>query len=184
MELVLYYIKESASLLISFLILIFVLGVFAYLAIRNFRQNSKLKVGFYGLFMGLKNIDIVKLSTVIIRMFLVFYSLMITVKERIYICLIMVIILSILYIILAPKKIINQIVCTVMEIVMIYFVFVINNYMIEVEYSYITLLMKMCLIVFTILLSTYFLLKDVSDIVDNRWNKEFAKSRKDLKNGE
>ena len=184
MELVLYYIKESASLLISFLILVFVLGSFAYIAMRNFRQDSKLRVGFYGLFLGLKNTDIVKLSIVIIRIFLVFYSIIITIKERVYIGLIMIAILSIIYIILAPRKMVNETVCTLMELVMIYFVYIINSYMVEIEYSPIILMIKICLIVFTILLSTYFLLKNIGDIVDYRWNKEFAKSRKDLKDGE
>jgi len=181
MELVLYYIKESASLLISFLMLIFVLGAFAYWSIRNFRQDSKLKVSIYGLFMGLKNVDIVKLSIVIIRIFIVFYSLMITVKERVYICLIMIVVLSLIYIILSPKRIVNDTVCTLMELVMIYFVYIINSYMIEIEYSLIILLIKICLVVFTILLATYFLLRDINSIVDNRWNKEFTKSRKDIK---
>lgn len=181
MELILYYIKESASLLISFLILIFILGVIAYIAIRNFRQDSKLKVGFYGLFLGLKNIDIVKLSIVIIKIFLVFYSVMITVRAKIIICLIMIALLSLLYIIIEPKKFVNEIVYSLMQIAMIYFVYIINSYMIEIEYSLIILIIKICLIVFTILLSTYFWLRNISDIVDNRWNKEFEKSRKELK---
>jgi len=53
--------------------------------------------------------------------------------------------------------------------------------MIEIEYSLIILLIKICLVVFTILLATYFLLRDINSIVDNRWNKEFTKSRKDIK---
>lgn len=181
MELVLYYIKESASLLISFLILVFVLGIFAYMTMRNFRQDSKLKVGFYGLFLGLKNVDIVKLSIVIIRIFLVFYSVMITAREKVFICLIMIGLLSLLYIILSPKKIVYEIVSTLMEIVMIYFVYIINSYMVDIEYAPEILMIKVCLIVFTILLSTYFLLRNIGDVVDYRWNKEFAKSRKELK---
>lgn len=181
MELVLYYIKESASLLISFLILMFLLGIFAYIAMRNFRQDSKLKVGLYGLFLGLKNIDIVRLAIVIIRMFLVYYAIIMNSKDKVFLSLIMIGLLSLIYIILTPKKIINETVLSLMQIVMIYFVNIINSYMTEVEYSMIILMIKVCLIVFTILLSTYFLLRNINDIVDNRWNKEFAKSRKDLK---
>lgn len=180
MELVLYYIKESASLLISFLILIFVLGFSAYMTMRNFRQDSKLKVGFYGLFLGLKNVDIIKLSIIVIRIFLVFYSVMITAKEKVFISLIMIIILSIIYIVLTPKKIINETVCTVMEIVMIYFVYIINSYMVNIDFSIEILMIKVCLVVFTILLSTYFLLRNIGDVVDLRWKKEFERSRKDL----
>ena len=182
MELVLYYIKESASLLLSFLILIFVLGFFTYLAIKNFRQDSKLKVSFYGLFLGLKNIDIFKLSIVIIKMFLVFYALIITIKEIVFICLIMIIILSLIYILLAPKRIVYEMVSSLMQVVMVYFVNIINNYMADIDYSTIIFIIKICLIVFTILLSTYFFLRDIGDIVDSRWNNEFSKNRKDLKN--
>lgn len=183
MELVLYYIKESASLLISFLTLIFVLGIFTYLAIRNFRQDSKLKVSFYGLFLGLKNIDILKLSIVIIKLFLVIYAIIITIKETVFICLIMIILLSLIYIFLAPKRIVYEVVSSLIEIVMVYFINIINNYMSEIDYSPIILMIKVCLIVFTLLLSTYFFLRDVGDIVDNRWNNEFSKNRKDLENG-
>ena len=56
MELVLYYIQESRWLLISFLVLVFALGVFGYVAIRNFRQDKKSKIFFYGLFLRLKNV--------------------------------------------------------------------------------------------------------------------------------
>jgi len=184
MELILYYIKECSSLLMSFLILIFVLGFFTYIMMRNFRQDSRLKVGFYGLFLGLKNIDIIKLSIVIIRIFLVFYSLMVITKEKVFISLIMISLLTFIYIILEPKKFINEIVCTIMQIVMIYFVYTINSYMIEIEYSTIILMIKICLIIFTILLATYFWLKNMAHIVDIRWNKEFEKNRKELENEE
>lgn len=180
MELILYYIKESGSLLISFLILIFIIGVFAYLTMRNFRQDSRIKVGFYGFFLGLKNTDIIKLSAVIIKIFLVIYAMMVTTKEIIIICFIMILLLSLIYIILAVKRIVNETICTLMQIVMIYFVYTINGYMVEIGYSPIILMIKICLIVFTVLLSTYFLLRNIQDIVDNRVNKEFEKNRKDI----
>lgn len=182
MELVLYYIKESGSLLISFLVLIFILGIFAYLAMRNFRQDSRIKVGFYGFFLGLKNIDIIKLSCIVIRFFLMVYALMVTRKEIIFISIIMILVASLIYIILSPKKIINETIYASMQIIMIYFVYIINGYMAEIGYSSIMMMIKICLIVFTILLSTYFLLRNISDIVDYRVKKEFEKNRKEIKN--
>jgi len=184
MELILYYIKESAGLLISFLILMFVLGIVSYLLIRNFKQTSKMKVGLYGLFIGLKNIDIVKLSIAVIRIFLIFYSIMITTKETIFVCLIMLGLLSLMYIILTPKKLVNELVITIIEIVMIYFINIINSYMSEIGFSSIIMAIKICLTVFIILLSTYFLLRNIADIVDSRWKKEFDRNRKDIKNEE
>ena len=183
MELVLYYIKESGSLLISFLILMFVIGILSYIMIRNFRQSSKLKVSFYGLFLGLKNIDIIKITIVILRTFLAFYSVMVLYEEKIYMCLIMISLLSLMYVCLTPKKIIYETVSTVMQIVMIYFVFIINGYMTEVENTSTMLMIKICLIIFVILLATYFLLRNINDIVENRWDKEFKKSRKEVVDG-
>ena len=181
MELVLYYIKENGILLLSFLILIFVIGLFAYMTMRNFRQDSKLKVGFYGLFLGLKNIDIIKISTVVLRALLVFYAVMVTAEYKVYMCLIMIALLTIIYICLYPNKLVNDIVCTFMEIAMIYFIYIINNYMVEIEYSSTIMMIKICLTVFSILLAVYFFLRDLNVIVENRWDKEFEKSRKELK---
>jgi len=184
MELVLYYIKESAGLLISFLILIFVLGIFAYLTMRNFRQDSKLKVGFYGLFLGLKNIDIIKLSIIIVRIFLLFFCTMLTTNDNIYMYIIMITLLSLLYIVLNFKKIVNEIVATLMGIVMIYFIYSINGYIIEIEYNVLLLIIKICLIVFTLLFTTYFGLRDLNDTIESRWNKELKKERKVIKDDE
>ena len=185
MELVLYYIKESSSLLISFLILIFILGIIMYLSIRKFRQGSKVKVGTYGLFLGLKNIDIVKLSIIISKTFLAVYSTMITDKVMVYISILMLIILTFIYIILSPKKLVYETVYTFMEIVLIYFIFTINNYMVEVEFSIIILMIKICLIIFVLVMSTYLLLKNFNNLVEYRWDKEFSKKqRKEISDGE
>ena len=183
MELVLYYIKESGLLIGSFLVLIFILGTFIYLSIRKFRQESKLKVMFYGLFMGLKSIDVLKLGIAIIRAFLVFYATLILKQEQILISIIMIIILSILNIIFSHKKIVFDIVYTVLESVMIYFIFTINNYMVEIETNTVIFLMKIILIIFTIIFASYMLLRDINLIVDTRWNKEFNKNRKEMKDG-
>ena len=64
--------EESRNLLISFLILMFALGMFAYIAMKNFQQDKKSKVLFYGLFLRMNDIDILKLSTVVIKTFLAF----------------------------------------------------------------------------------------------------------------
>ena len=107
MELVLYYIIESKNLLISFLILMFVIGVAGFLAMRNFNQEKKSKIIFYGLFLKMNNIDILKMASVIIRTFLVFYGVLVTDQTQIIICIIMMIIVTIIYIICYPKKIIS-----------------------------------------------------------------------------
>lgn len=178
MELILYYIEESRNLLISFLILMFVLGMFAYIAMRNFQQDKKSKVLFYGLFLRMNNIDILKLSTVVIKTFLAFYATIITNELVIWLCLSMMAILAIIYIACSLKRVIYQIVYTMMQMVMIYLIYIINNYMVEIEYSYVIQGIRICLIVFELMLSTYLFFRDINTIAEDRVNKNFKKENK------
>ena len=178
MELILYYIEESRNLLISFLILMFVLGILAYLAMRNFKQDKKSKIFFYGLFLRMNDIDILKLSTVVVKTFLAFYATIGTEELTMWLCLCMMVILTVIYIVLSFKKAIYQVVYTMMQMVMIYLIYVINNYMVEIEYSYVILGIRVCLIIFELMLSTYLFFRDVNVIAEDRVNKNFKKEKK------
>ena len=178
MELILYYIEESKNLLISFLILMFVLGMFAYMAMRNFQQDKKSKILFYGLFLRMNDTDIMKLSTVVIKTFLSFYATLITNELMIWLCLCMMALLTLIYIAFSFKRIIYQIVYTMMQMVMIYLIYVINNYMIEIEYSYVILGIRVCLIVFELMLSAYLFFRDINMIAEDRVDKNFKKEKK------
>lgn len=185
MELVLYYIKESRDLLISFLIFIFVTGTFAYISMRNFRQDSRFKVNFYGLFLELKSIDVIKLSIIVLRSFLVFYSPFVVDREKLLMFLIMIAILSLCYIIINFKSFIYQLVASLIQIALLYYIYLVNSYMSEVGFLYEIFTIKVCLIVFVILLTTYFLLRDFNTIIESRWNKDFEREkRKEVKNGQ
>lgn len=137
------------------LILMFALGMFAYIAMKNFQQDKKSKVLFYGLFLRMNNIDILKLSTVVIKTFLAFYATIVTNELMIWLCLCMMVILTLIYIVCSFKRVIYQVVYTMMQMVMIYLIYIINNYMLEIEYSYVILGIRVCLIVFELMLSTY-----------------------------
>ena len=183
MELILYYIEESRYLLLSFLILMFVLGVFAYIAMKNFKQEKKSKILFYGLFLRMNDIDILKLSIVVIKLFLAFYATIVTNELIIWLCLIMMVILTIIYICCSFKRVIYQIVYTAMQIVMIYLIYIINNYMIDIEYSNVILGIRVCLIVFELMLSTYLFFRDINIIAEDRVNKNFKKEEKKIMKG-
>jgi hypothetical protein len=178
MEIILYYIEQSKSLLISFLILIFFLGVFLYIGIRNFSQDKKLKVIIYGLFLKLNNIDIIKLSIVILKEFLFVYSLMTRETRMIWLCIIMICILTVVYLILARKKIITELLTTGIQLVMIYFIFTMNNYLLEVENSPVILTIKTILTVFALLSIAYLLFTNVNTIAEIRMDKEIKKGQK------
>ena len=177
MELILYYIEESRYLLLSFLILMFVLGMFAYIAMKNFQQDKKSKILFYGLFLRMNDIDILKLSTVVIKTFLAFYATLITNELTIWLCLCMMVLSTIIYIVCSFKRAIYQVVYTVMQMVMIYLIYIINNYMLEIEYSYVILGIRVCLIVFELMLSTYLFFRDINAIAENRVDKNFKKEK-------
>ena len=145
---------------------------------RNFKQDKKSKILFYGLFLRMNDIDILKLATIVIKTFLAFYATLVTDENMIWLCLFMMVILTLIYIVLSFKRIIYQIVYTMMQMVMIYLIYIINNYMVEVEYSYVILGIRVCLIVFELMLSAYLFFRDINMIAEDRVDKNFSKEKK------
>lgn len=148
------------------------------MAMKNFKQDKKSKILFYGLFLRMNDIDILKLATIVIKTFLAFYATLVTDETMIWLCLFMMVILTLIYIVLSFKRIIYQIVYTMMQMVMIYLIYIINNYMVEVEYSYVILGIRVCLIVFELMLSAYLFFRDVNMIAEDRVDKNFSKEKK------
>lgn len=177
MELVLYYIQESRWLLISFLVLMFLIGGISYLAIRNFRQDKKSKIFIYGLFLRMKKIDILKISIVVLKTFLACYAIIKIQEFSMWVCFIMLVILTAINVIITRKRIVYQVICTAMQIVMIYFVYVMDNYLADIEYSIVILTIKTCLVVFVLMLIAYIFLRDIDLISEDRVNKEFEKEK-------
>lgn len=178
MELILYYIVESRNLLISFLILTFILGTFAYLSIRKFKQDKKMKIFIYGLFLKMSNIDIVKLSIVILKTYLVIYATIVTEELNMWLCIAMLAVLTIIYIVCEYKRFIYEIVYTLVQIIIIYLIYLINHYMAEIEQANIILGIKICLVVFELILSVYLLFRNVNMIAEDRVAKNFKKEQK------
>ncbi len=183
MELVLYYIVESRNLLISFLILTFVLGIIVYSLIKNFKQNKKMKVVIYGLFLKFTNVDILKLSIIVVKTFLVFYAIMVTNELVMWLCIAMITILTIIYIICEFKRVIYEVIYTSIQALVIYLIYLINSYMMEVEYLNVVMGVKVCLIVFEVILSIYLMFKNINIISEERVTKNFKKESKKIAKG-
>ena len=177
MELVLYYIKESSNLIISFLVAIIILASWCYFVIRNFRQDSRWKVAFYGLFFKMKNIDLLRITCVVIRTFLVIYTAL-KYSNNIYIYLSMITISAILYIFLMMKRFIYEIVCAIIQIISVYFIYILNNYMIEMQYSRDIYIVGIALKSFVVIFAMYFFFKNIYDIVEKRNNNDLKRSGK------
>lgn len=183
MELVLYYIVESRNLLISFLILTFVLGIILYSLIKNFKQNKKMKVVIYGLFLKFTNVDILKLSIIVVKTFLVFYAIMVTNELVMWLCIAMITILTIIYVICEFKRVIYEVIYTSLQALVIYLIYLINSYMMEVEYLNVVMGVKVCLIVFEVILSIYIMFKNINIISEERVTKNFKKESKKIAKG-
>lgn len=178
MELVLYYIKESKDLLISFLVLMFFLGVVFFFAISNFRQDKKNKIIFYGLFLKMNNVDILKMSTILIKAFLVIYASIVTKESQVYISISMMVIVTLIYIVCSPKKIIYESIITAVQTMIVYFIYLVNNYSVEVENTFVILIIKIFLIVFVLMFTTYLFFREIDIISKNRADKRFLKEEK------
>ena len=183
MELVLYYIVESRNLLISFLILTFVLGIIVYSLIKKFKQNKKMKVVIYGLFLKFTNVDILKLSIIVVKTFLVFYAIMVTNELVMWLCIAMITILTIIYIICEFKRVIYEVIYTSIQALVIYLIYLINSYMMEVEYLNVVMGVKVCLIVFEVILSIYLMFRNINIISEERVTKNFKKESKKIAKG-
>jgi len=171
MELILYYIKESRMLLLSFLILIFVIATLSFFYMRNFNQEKKSKVIFYGLLLQMNNIDIIKTSTIIMRTFIMVYATLITKQNEIFMCIIMMGILSLIYSIFSIKRSIYEIVSTGMQVAIIYLINIVNNYKVEIENNLLIFMSKTVLIIFALMFTTYIFFKEVDNISKDRERK-------------
>ena len=171
MELILYYIEESRMIILSFLILIFIIATFSFFYMRNFNQEKKSKVIFYGLLLQMSNIDIIKTATIIMRTFIIVYATITIKQSEILMCIIMMTLLSIIYIVFSFKRIINEIVSTGMQIAIIYLINIVNNYEVEIENNLLIFTAKTILIIFALMMTTYIFFKEVDIISKDRERK-------------
>lgn len=181
MELILYYIVEARNLLIVFLVLTFLLGTFSYLSIRKLDQSKKIKIFLYGLLLKMNNIDILKLSIIVIKTFLIIYATIVTDEFTIWLSIAMLCLLTIIYILCEYKRTIYEIVYTLIQVSIIYLIYLINNYMTEIQQENITMVMKTFLIIFELMLSVYLLFRNINMIAEDRVAKNFKKERKKKK---
>ena len=171
MELILYNIIESRRLILSFLILIFFIAALSFYYMRNFNQEKKSKVIFYGLLLQMSNIDIIKTATIIMRTFIMVYATIITKQNEIFMCIVMMVILSFIYSIFSLKRILNELVSTFMQISIIYLINIVNNYEVEIENNLLIFMAKTILIIFALMLTTYIFFKEVDIISKDRERK-------------
>ena len=74
----------------------------------------------------------------------------------------MITILTIIYIICEFKRVIYEVIYTSIQALVIYLIYLINSYMMEVEYLNVVMGVKVCLIVFEVILSIYLMFKNIN----------------------
>ena len=175
MELVLYYIIESRIFLCSFLIFGFIIGGICFYYMRDFSQEKKSKVILYGLLLQMSNTDIIRISTIIIKAFTVIYGAIILNQTQIIICLIVMILLTIIYCFCSPKRAVYEIICTFIQMIMLYLINIINNYETDVEDTTFLLISKIILICFATIFTIYLFFREIDIISNDRENKRIKK---------
>ena len=181
MEIILYYIVECRDMLISFLILMFVIGIGCFILMSNFSQEKRGKILFYGLFFHMNTVDVLKMSSMLVKSFLAIYATIAIEQEKIFISLIIMFLLTMLYIVLAPKRFVYEIVTTAVNAGFIYFIYLINNYSIEVENSLIILMINISFILFVLVFTTYLFFREIDIITVDREIKNIKKEEKERK---
>lgn len=166
MELILYYITENGMALIFCLVLMFVLEILIYIYILKFNPQSKMKVFVYGIFLGSNNMDIVKLSLLMIKSIVVMSAGIIMYSSGTYIAIWMFVLTSVIFLILIPRWIIYQIVYILIQVSLIYLIYTITRYTNEVDSSNLVIMLKIILILMLQFLASYESLRGINDIIE------------------
>lgn len=168
LELVLFNLSSSWLLITTFFVLLFIIGCAIFFATRKFDlRDGKIKT--YGLLLNMTNKDIFVLSIIIVRAFIIIYSVVMY-QENIYMYLAMIAVISVVLIITTFKNVIYEMINTIALMALIFFTHTLNNYVIQVESSGSVLIIKTILISFAILYTTYISLKGFEDITTNNKN--------------
>lgn len=153
--------------MLFFVIFIIVLELLAFLMLKNKDKQIKGKrINLFGLLMKLDNLTILAIAVLIIRYEFIVYSIFSN-DAVIYVHLVILLILGILFGLtsLSFKNLIIEIVSSIA----IYFGLVCSkllaSYLIDVRFEWYVSLGNICLIVFMLIYITFFLFRNINDIV-------------------
>ena len=173
MEAILYYVSKNYSVLILFLTLVFSVGIYIYTVTQKFNIHKK-STRYCGLLTGLSNREIIILSSLIIRTYMIIYTSLIY-RNDITEFLILIFFADIVYMILKPKKIIFELINITTQTILIYFTNVLKTYRIEVSNEMFVEQIIIILIGISVMYSIYFFLRNFEELIDKeakRYEKE------------
>ena len=167
-ELILYNLSTSWGLMASFFVFIFIIGCIIYVYTKKFKIEGK-RVKVYGLLLNMKNNNILAISIIIVRTFVIIYSL-VTYNQNIIYYLLMIGIISGLLIIVYFKNIIYEFLNSIALMTVVYFNYELTNYLINIENTTSIIILKEILISFGVLYTIYLFLKEFEDITSKHEN--------------
>lgn len=177
MEAIFYNVSKNLIPMAIFLIFEFLLGVIIYVITRKFDIHKK-SIRYCGLLTGLNNRQIIILSAIIIRTFMIIYTVCIY-EKNIITYLVMILVIDMIYIVFVPKKILFETINIIAQIIIIYFINVLKTYKIEISDEMYIGQVIITLSVFVIIYSMYFLLKDFEELIAEKKKGKAYEKKKD-----
>jgi len=108
--------------------------------------------------------QIIQLSTVLIRTILIIYTIFYKDKD-IYPLIVMILMPAIVYIVTMPSKAIFETINMIAQAIVVYFINVLYNYRIDVSNANYIQQVEITLSIFLLLYVAYFFLKNIEDII-------------------
>ena len=162
LELVLYDISTLWGLLASFFILLFTIGVGIYLYTKSFEmKDGKIKI--YGLLLSMTRRDILIISTLIVRAFLIIYALIVS-NGNVWLYIFMIGFVSAVFIVIYFKNMIYELINSIALMVIVYFSYELKFYLLNIEDSIATQIIRLILVSFGSIYTVYLFLREFEDI--------------------
>lgn len=159
--------------MVIFLGIIVFLGICAFLMSGRFDINKK-RMTYLGLFIGMRNTQIVSVGLILIRLFYIIYMVCIA-NENILVGLSLIVVTDIIYIIFNPRKIIFEPINISAQIILIYFIHILRNYQGEISNQNNMQYIVIALSTFVIIYAIYCFLKGFEDILKKGRKKKNEK---------
>ncbi len=174
-NLIFYNMNKVLIPLIIFMGIITILGTIVFYMLKKFDIRKK-NIIYLVIFTTLSIKQILLLSTVIIRTYLIIICSVIS-SNDIFIYLLMIVIVDTIFIILNYKKAIFEIINIFAQICLLYLINILKIYQIEVSNEMYVLQVNIFLIFFIIMYTIYFSIKNVEEIIANKKRRKNDKGK-------
>lgn len=167
MEAILYNVSKNLIPTAIFLSIVLIFGLSAFISTHKFDIHKK-SIRYFGLLTGLTNRQIIVLSAIMIRTFMIIYSVCVYEKDMIPVYIMMIVLTDIVYMLLVPKRMFFEVINIIAEVIIIYFINVLKTYRIEISGELYVGQVSLALSYFIIVYSLYFLLKNFEELITEK----------------